>query len=77
MDKGFDNSNMAAFFKERQKGVSPYASQAVCSKCKHCVRVKTKAFCIGFGIYTKISDKVFYSTKKGYCTQYYPKRGRE
>lgn len=61
-------------FKERQKNASPYASQAVCSKCKHCACVRAKGFCNGFGSkYTKIPDKVFYSLEKGYCTQYYPK----
>lgn len=60
-------------FKERQKSASPYATQAVCSKCKYCECVRAKGFCIGFGKYTKIPDKAFYSTEKGYCTQYYPK----
>lgn len=60
-------------FKERQKNASPYATQAVCSKCKHCTSVRAKGFCIGFGKWTKLPDKTFYSTEKGYCTQYYPK----
>lgn len=60
-------------FKERQKNASPYASQAICSKCKYCDCVRAKGFCIGFGKWTKIPDKVFYSLEKGYCTQYYPK----
>ena len=60
-------------FKERQKSASPYAEQAICSKCKYCECVRTRAFCIGFGKYTKIPEKLFYSTKTGYCTRYYPK----
>ena len=64
-------------FKERQKSASPYASQAICSKCKHCKSVRAKGFCNGFGEYAKIPDKVFYSTEKGYCTQYYPKESED
>lgn len=61
-------------FKERQRNASPYAAQAVCSRCRHCERVRGAAFCNGFDKRRRVYNSAFYSTKEGYCTQYYPEK---
>ena len=64
-------------WKERQKNASPYANQAVCSKCRNCEWVRVHACCSGFGKATRLPSDAYWSQKPGYCTQFYPKGNTE
>ena len=60
-------------WQKRCQNATPYAHEAVCTRCINYSQVRATGFCCRTGRWTKLPEKAVYDSKPGFCPGYIPK----
>lgn len=64
-------------WQKRCQNATPYAHEAVCTRCINDSQVKATGFCCRTGRWTKLPAKEVYESKPGFCPEYIPKQQKD